>query len=871
MAQDSRPPLYRYGFALLVTAAAVACRAALSSLFGTDLPLILFFPTVTLCAWYGGFGPGLLATVLGALLALFLNVEPFRAINLSNPREVMGLVLFLPCCAFISWICGSLRALVAAERASEANSKFLAEASATLASSLDYEATLAAVARFAVPQFADWCSVDVSDEDGQLKRLAVAHVDPGKVAWAREIQELYPPDPTATYGLYNVLRTGTSEFYPDISDEVLAGAARDERHLELMRRIGFRSAMIIPLKTRDRTLGVLTFVNSDSGRRHTPGDLALAEELARRAGLAVDNARLYRAEQQTRRAAERTSDRLLRLQMVSTVLSQALTPREVVKAVVEQSVNSLGAHAGMVVRLDDDGVNLEIVGAVGFPPGTTEQWNRFPLSTQVPAADAVRGKEPVVIKSPAEWRERYPHLGPLGEITGSYALVAFPLNVEGRTLGAIGLSFKEERSFNDDDRAFMLALAQQCAQSLERARLYETERRLRTEAEAANRLKDEFLATVSHELRTPLTAILGWSRMLISGGLEEGLAARAIETIERNAHSQNQLIEDLLDVSRIITGKLRLDVRPVELSPVVNAAIEALSFAAESKEIDIQYVPGPGVGPVSGDPERLQQVVWNLISNAVKFTPRGGSVRVLLRRVEANVEIVVSDTGAGIRPEFLPYVFDRFRQADATTRRGHGGLGLGLAIVRHLVELHGGTVSADSEGDGQGATFTVVLPLIQTPDAARDERRQHTSAGERGSLSFECPPRLDGLKVLVVDDEPDARELLTAILRSCGADVSTAGSAAEALRQIEESTPDILLSDIGMPGEDGYDLIHKVRATETGRPSKLPAVALTAYAKVEDRIRALSAGFQAHVTKPVEPMEIATVIASLAGRDDPAE
>jgi signal transduction histidine kinase/CheY-like chemotaxis protein len=423
------------------------------------------------------------------------------------------------------------------------------------------------------------------------------------------------------------------------------------------------------------------------------------------------------------------------------------------------------------------------------------------------------------------------------------------------------------RRHTAEDLVLAEDLAARAALAVDNARHYEREQRLRTDAERANRLKDEFLATVSHELRTPMTAILGWVRMLQSGNLDQNTAARAVATIERNAASQHQLIEDLLDVSRIITGKLRLDVRPVELAPVISASIDALSFAAKSKEILLQSVLDPGAGPVSGDPERLQQVVWNLISNAVKFTPKGGRVQVLLQRRDSNVEIVVSDTGVGINPKFLPYVFERFRQADGTTTRTHGGLGLGLAIVRHLVELHGGTAVADSAGEGHGSTFTVTLPLMVWREPPQFERWIYPTVSTEPTIPFDNPHWLDGIKVLVVDDEPDARDLLTTILTGCGAEVTAVGSTAEALREIVEMKPDILLSDIGMPEVDGYELIQKIRASEVGSTGKLGAIALTAYAKVEDRIRALSAGYQAHVSKPVDPMELVTVVGSFAGRD----
>ena len=393
------------------------------------------------------------------------------------------------------------------------------------------------------------------------------------------------------------------------------------------------------------------------------------------------------------------------------------------------------------------------------------------------------------------------------------------------------------------------------------------QRRTSEELREANRLKDEFLATVSHELRTPLTAILGWAHLLRAGQLNERSATGAIETIERNARAQSQLIDDLLDVSRIITGKLRLDVRQIDPASFIESAIEALRPAAEAKDVRIQKVMDTGVVSVAGDPARLQQVVWNLLSNAIKFTPKGGRVQVRLERINSHIEIAVSDTGGGIEPEFLPHVFERFRQADQKTTRQHGGLGLGLAIVRHLVELHGGTVGADSPGKGQGATFVVNLPIVAFYQKDNLAERVHPAARET-LPSYDCPERLDGLKVLVVDDEVDTREVFRVGIAQCGAHVVSAGSAQEALEAIEKERPDVLISDIGMPGEDGYELIRKVRALPPGRGGKIPAIALTAYARTEDRLRALRAGYQMHVSKPVELAELVAVMASLIQRSD---
>jgi PAS domain S-box-containing protein len=389
--------------------------------------------------------------------------------------------------------------------------------------------------------------------------------------------------------------------------------------------------------------------------------------------------------------------------------------------------------------------------------------------------------------------------------------------------------------------------------------------RLYAEAQESGRLKEEFLATVSHELRTPLNAVLGWARILRAGRLKKAEAGKALETIERNARAQAQLIDDLLDVSRIITGKLRMDVRPIDPNGFIEAAIDAVKPTAEAKGVRVQKIMDTGVVTVPGDPARLQQVIWNLLTNAIKYTPRGGWVQVRMERVDSHLQIVVADSGQGIPQEFLPYVFDRFRQVDQSTSRHHGGLGLGLALVRHLVELHGGSVAAASPGPDQGSTFTIVLPVVPIYQVDQAGARVHPTA-QNLLPSAEYTTRLDALKILIVDDEPDTRELLKSSLSECGADVIVVASVSEAFGSLEASVPDIVICDIGMPGEDGYDLIRRLRALPQESGGKVPAIALTAYARVEDRLRALRAGFQMHVPKPVELAELVTVVASVSGR-----
>lgn len=568
--------------------------------------------------------------------------------------------------------------------------QLLAQAGSILTSSLDYETTLANVANLTVPALADWCALDIVEENGSIRRFAVVHQDPAKVEWARQLQGRYPIDPNAQHGVANVLRTKKPEIYSIIADEQLVANARDAEHLHILREMGLKSAIIMPLLARGRILGVLTLIASESGRTYNSFDLSIAEELATRAALAIDNGRLY-----------------------------------------------------LIAQRD------------------------------------------------------------------------------------------------------------------------------RTTAETASRLKDEFLSTLSHELRTPLNAILGWTQILLNQTPNSSTSRRALETIARNAKNQTQIVEDILDVSQIITGKLALQVAPVDLVAIINTIIESLHPAIAAKAIHLEIRLDPCKGKVFGDQTRLQQIFWNLLSNAVKFTPGNGYILVQLEQVNTEAQITVKDTGVGIKSEFLPFIFDRFSQADSSTTRSYGGLGLGLALVRHLTELHGGMIEASSLGEGQGATFTVKLPLIskQSSDTNLTEVTPAVSVGSQiRNKTQNDELSLTDLRILVVDDEADARELLTFILEEQGAQVVAAASAQEAIAAVSNSQFDIFVFDIGLPEEDGFMLLSKIRTWEQQQNKQTPAIAFTAYAAEEYRQQALALGFQQYFTKPLEPDELVAAVANLAGR-----
>ena len=555
------------------------------------------------------------------------------------------------------------------QKKSELALGLLAEAGRVLASPLDVERTLGDVTRLVVDRMADWSSIYLLEDDG-VRLAATTHVDETMEPVLRQIFEAYPLPADAVHGYPRVLRTGRSELLPDVSTEVCDRICLDEAQGALLDRLAAVSALTVPLKDRDRTFGAITIVSSRSGRRYGPQDQSVAEELARRVAVTLENARLF-----------------------------------------------------------------------------------------------------------------------------------------------------------------------------------EEARRARLRAEEASRSKDEFLATVSHELRTPLNAILGWAGILRSNRMEPDQQRRGIEVIERNARAQAKLIEDILDAGRIISGKIRLSISPVALEPLVSGVVDSLRFAAEKKGVTLELFVGAKDLVVSGDPDRLRQVVENLLSNALKFTRQGGRIEVRIHRTAHRAKLEVQDDGLGIEPSFLPYVFDRFRQADGSTVRAHGGLGLGLAIVKHLIDLHGGTVRAESPGVGRGSTFFVRLRLVdETPTLVPD--------GGDGRAD------LVGLRLLVVDDEPDAREVVATLLTGWGGTVSVAANVSEGMTLLRDTSPDVVISDIGMPGEDGYAFLRRIRA-QPPPTSDVPIVALTAYASPRDRAQALGAGFDEWLAKPVNGHELAEVLSRL--------
>ena len=573
-------------------------------------------------------------------------------------------------------------------RVQKENVEFLAEAGRLLSSSLDYRSTLAQLTGLIVPRLADWCSVHIQGLG--IDSTPIAHVDPAKAEMLRDMYRRFPLPADVAYGAPFSIRTGEPQLIAEMTPEILAAIAQGPEHAEAIRRTGFRSGMILPLRVQGNTFGVLMMAYSDSERRYDATDLAFAAELARRASVAIDNAKLFE--------------------------------------------------------------------------------------------------------------------------------------------------------------------------------LSQTER---SRAEAATRAKDEFVAMVSHELRTPLNSILGWLQLMQGGLLTDAKRAHAITVIERNAKAQDQLVSDLLDISRIMTGKIRINPSQVDVANVVDMAVEGLRPAADAKHIVLRVDLGSESTVIHGDGDRLQQAVWNLVANAVKFTPKNGKVDVRLRRVDSDLQIEVEDDGEGIAPSFIPHVFGSFLQSDTTTSRPHGGLGVGLSIVKHIVELHGGSVAAQSDGLGHGAIFRMRLPIGPLVSTTLGVARAPVTRPE-GRVEG---PRVSapGLRVLVVDDDVDSRDLVGFLFESVGMEVRLAGSAEDALHELETFTPHVIVSDIGMPAGDGYFLIRRIRTLASAEKKNIPAIALTAFARNEDRTKALVEGFNLHMSKPVEPTALVNAVVKLAGSAHGAE
>ncbi len=549
------------------------------------------------------------------------------------------------------------------------------------------------------------------------------------------------------------------------------------------------------------------------------------------------------------------------LNNVGALVASDLDREKVVQGVTDKATEMTGAEFGAFFYnvLDERGETYMLYTISGVP---REMFSKFPMPRNTAVFEPTfKGKGVMrsddITKDP-HYGHNAPHSGmPEGHLPVRSYLAVPVKGRGGDVIGGLFFGHSASGRFERHHERIAVGIAAWAAVALENAHLYST-------VQEASRLKDEFLASLSHELRTPLNAILGYGRMLQSGLIVPDKRQKAVDTIVRNATSLTQIVEDVLDISRIVSGKIRLNVQPVDLPIVVRNAVDAVAPAADARGVRIETVIDPNAGPVSGDPERLQQVLWNLLSNGVKFTPRSGKVQVRLERVNSHIELTVSDTGIGIAPEFLPHVFERFRQAEGGTTRERGGLGLGLSIARQLTEMHGGSIEASSAGLGQGTSFRVMIPLMSVQPQRDSEPRVHPWSGS--PVTLVGSDALSGIHVLAVDDEPDALALVVEVLEAAGARLTTAQSAEQALARLDAEVPDVVLTDLGMPRMDGFELIARLRRHENPKLRELPAAALTAYARSEDRMRALQAGFQIHLAKPIDPAELVTTIAAIAKR-----
>ena len=722
--------------------------------------------------------------------------------------------------------------LFALEIARRAQLEALAAVQRDLSAELDLDRLLDLIIERAGQLFEGGCFAYLVDEDSHALGGAWSRSEPAQEAPFPAAGGLVTSCAAARHGLL-------ANDYPD-----------SPYALPAVVRLGVRHAMAVPLVSRGRLLGVLVLARRASGRPFSREDLTAFEGLAVQAAVAVDNAALFVEAGRRRREAEVLAELARSINAahdVGTVLQRVVDGAKELCACDLTSVALRETDTGAIVMRNRAGEYRGLEDRLVIEPGRGA--GGVVLQSGEPFRSDDIGRDPRVV------RDRDPRV----EIEALVATLIVPIMVEGRVEGLLYVHRRTPKPFSDRSETILRLLAEYASIAIHNMRLLAHEHQMRAEAEGASRMKDEFLATISHELRSPLQPLLNWAYLLRSPNLDPASAERALDAIERSTKTLGQLIEDLLDVSRIVTGKLRLQARPVRLPGVIRSAIEAVEAAALAKAVVLEARIDPDLPVVLGDPDRLQQVLWNLLSNGIKFTPRGGRVTVTVSGHEGELVITVADTGAGIKPEFLPHVFERFRQAESSTNRAYGGLGLGLAIVRHLVELHGGSVSVASEGEGRGATFTVRLPVAAAARLPAERAPAAVTSDAPASRS------LTGLHILVVDDEADAREVMRFMLERGGARVRIADSAAAALDAIREDRPDLLISDIGMPVEDGYVMVRRLRAMEDGAHRRLPAIALTAYASEEDSRRARSAGFDAHLSKPVDPARLIDIAVGLAG------
>jgi PAS domain S-box-containing protein len=726
---------------------------------------------------------------------------------------------------------GGMAVDVTDQRRAENAQRLLAEAGAALGSSLDYEQTLGAVARLVVPRLADFCSVHVTEPDAQIRQLAVAHVNPETARCATDAGRRPPPVPTDPHWVAGVIRTGEPEFIPELTDETTA-AARGSKHLAILRGLGAKSVMMVPLAARERTLGAITFLTAESGRRYDQADLDLALDLGRRAGLAVENARLFRETQEALRL-------LGLLVEAAGRLTASLDPAAVRATVLDLSNRLIGADAYAIWRLNPDSDDWLVTDSAGLSEAFLLDHGR------IPSRAAMAGK-PIIAENVFE-------AGPLESRRAVYraegiaSLLAVPLHTHGQVTGTLVFYYRTRRRLGDVTFRVASALADLAGAALGTSDLYARETASRQRAEEADRRKDEFIAMLAHELRNPLAPLRNSLQIVRLADHDPAMMDRALDMMDRQVTHLARMVDDLLDASRITLGKVRLRAERLDLATVARQVVADRRAEADAKGVALDARTPTDVW-VNGDPTRLAQILDNLLTNALKFTPAGGRVEVRIEPADAQAAMIVRDSGAGIGPDMLPRLFQTFAQADRTLDRSAGGLGLGLAIVKGLTELHGGAVRAESAGLGRGATFTVTIPMrIEAPALSAPSPAAARPAARR-------------LKVLVVEDNHDAADSLRILLEVYGYQVQVAHTGPDGVRAAEEYRPDVVVCDIGLPGMDGYRVARALRENPATATARL--IALTGYGQEEDRRRAREAGFDEHLTKPADPAKLESLLAA---------
>jgi signal transduction histidine kinase/ActR/RegA family two-component response regulator len=822
---------------------------------------LLLAPATSFAAWVGGRIAGLATVLLAAVATDYFLLGPGTMLSFGTAAEAAALATFTAAWSAIAVLAGA----VSMRTVDEIEARSVAERAAAQAHRVAQTTAALGLARTsseAIESIAQeplhWLRADAgviflvnhpkadADVDEDATQITVARA----VGYPLHAGESWPLD---DFGPASPFRESLRRVTPVV---IKSRHARKPEFAEWARRGPWEhheASLVLPIVV-DRRVVALVQLDFLSPREFTADDHEYIHTLCSRAAQALSRTRMYEAVERARADAEslkaradaelverqrteqalRASEtryralatRTTRLHALTASLSEAASMTAVAQVIVEQAHLVVGASEGALDFIDGD--------VSAFEPGFC-------------AAEALTTRRPVFVGSLAEAQERFWRSASAAADRGFASASALPLIVESAPIGVLEFHFSAPVNFDAEYQSLLISVAQHCTQALDRARLYEQAKQARADAEAANRLKDEFVSTVSHELRTPLNAILGWTSMLRSGSIDAEVVPQAIESVYRNASRQAKLVDDLLDFSRIAGGRTTLEVEVVDAPKLIRGIVESVTPLAVGSQIEILLSPMPDAA-VRGDVRRLEQVFVNLLGNALKFTEAGGHIMVSARVTGRNLEVRVADDGIGIDPEFLPHVFDRFRQGDSTTTRNHAGLGLGLSIAKQLIEAHRGSIRVESGGPGKGTAFIVTLPL--EGDVVRRQEVQPA----------EDQPRLDGVRVLVVDDEQDSRDLIGRALEGRGATITLAGNSSQAIEILERTDIDVLLADIAMPGEDGYELIRRIRSSTGKKLASLPAAAVTAHARHDERQRALAAGFHMHVAKPVEPFELVRTV-----------